>query len=155
MKLFSFCVFVVVLVSVNSQENPGVRGILRVYDECTKADSFSLCLKKKAVTFMDRLARMDKLSILDGVNVVKSGEIPQNIVLTEEQLENSLPRSLENKEEALDDMLFTKVTSYITSRTLQITLPQLDSQELGRAINEGNYIRRTLTKLILTYFYFV
>lgn len=104
---------------------------------------------------MDRLARMDKLSILDGVNVVKSGEIPQNIVLTEEQLENSLPRSLENKEEALDDMLFTKVTSYISSRTLQITLPQLDSQELGRAINEGNYIRRTLTKLILTYFYFV
>lgn len=136
----SLCIYVCVflITSVRCQENPGIRGILRVYDECSKADSFSLCLKKKAVTFMDRLARMDKLSVLDGVNVVKSEDVPQPTVLSEEQLENSLPRSLENKEEALDDMLVKKATTYLSSRTLQITLPQLDAQELGRAINEGN-----------------
>lgn len=137
MKLFSLSVFVLVIACAKSQENPGVRGLLKVYDECSKADSFSLCLKKKAVTFMDRLARMDKLSILDGVNVVKSTDSPQPIILSEEQLENSLPRSIESKEEALDDMLFNKATTYLSSRTLQITLPQLETEDLGRAINEG------------------
>lgn len=147
MKILGYCVLVVLLVSAQSQENPGVRGILRVYDECSKSDSFSLCLKKKAVTFVDRLARMDKLSVLDGVTVVKSGEAPQPIILTEEQLENSLPRLLENKEQALDDMLLNKATTYLSSRTLQITLPQVDAQELGRAISEGNYSPQLLPRL--------
>lgn len=133
----SFCVLVIVLASANSQDNPGLRGIIRVYDECSKADSFSLCLKKKAVTFMDRLSRMDKLSILDGVNVVKNENAPIPNMISEEQLENSLPRSLETKEETLDNMLIDKATTYLSSRTLQITLPQVDSQELGRAISEG------------------
>lgn len=134
----SFCVLVIVLASANSQDNPGLRGIIRVYDECSKADSFSLCLKKKAVTFMDRLSRMDKLSILDGVNVVKNENAPIPNIISEEQLENSLPRSLETKEETLDNMLIDKATTYLSSRTLQITLPQVDSQELGRAISEGD-----------------
>lgn len=134
----SFCVLVIVLASANSQDNPGLRGIIRVYDECSKADSFSLCLKKKAVTFMDRLSRMDKLSILDGVNVVKNENAPIPNMISEEQLENSLPRSLETKEETLDNMLIDKATTYLSSRTLQITLPQVDSQELGRAISEGD-----------------
>lgn len=141
MKVLSFCVLVLVMClgSVRSQDNPGLRGIIRVYDECNKADSFSLCLKKKAVTFMDRLARMDKLSILDGVNVVKNDNAPIPTPISEEQLENSLPRSLETREEALDNMLMDKATSFLSSRTLQITLPQLDSQELGRAMEEGIY----------------
>lgn len=135
------CVIVVLFaVIVQSQEHPGVRAILKVYDDCSKAEGFTLCLKKKAFTFMDRLARMDKLAILDGVTVVKSANAPQVPTLSEDQLENSLPRTLETKEGALDDLLLNKATNYISSRTLQITLPQVDAQELGRAISEGKEI---------------
>lgn len=130
-------VFVICCVYVRAQsENPGVRAVIRVYEECSKADGFSPCLKKKAITFMDRLARMEKLSVIDGITVVRSGEIT-NPVLSEEQLENNLPRSQEAKEAALDKMLMEKATTYLSSRTLQITLPQIDAQELGRAMSEG------------------
>lgn len=143
-----FCVvlvFVIVSCAKGQFENPGVRAILRVYDECTKTEGFSPCLKKKAVTFLDRLARMEKLSVFDGITVVRSGDEPVT-VLSEEQLESRLPRALEAREAALDDILVDKAANYLSSRTLQITMPQIDAQELGRAISEGK-IKRTLLLL--------
>lgn len=137
--LFSVVVLVVFIVSwVQAQsENPGVRAILRVYDECSKAEGFSPCLKKKAVTFMDRLARMDKLSVLDGITIIRSNDVSLP-AMSEEQLEKTLPRTLEAREAMLDDLLLERAASYVSSRTMQITLPQINTQELGRAVNEGN-----------------
>lgn len=145
-----YCVVLVcsVVACVHGQyENPGVRAILKVYDECSKSEGFSPCLKKKAVTFMDRLARMDKLSVFEGVTVIRSGEVP-SATLSEEQLENTLPRALEAREAVLDNMLVDKAANYVSSRTLQITLPQFDAQELGRAISEGKFFTFTFHQFL-------
>lgn len=109
---------------------PGLRVALKVYDDCSKADGFTPCLKKKAVTFLDRLARMDKLNIADGVDIVKGADAPatQEATVSEEQLENTLPRAADAKDEALNTMLVDKVSSIIGSRTLQISMPKLGEE---------------------------
>lgn len=120
----------------DSYDNVGVRIALRVYDECSKADGFSPCLKKKAITFLTRLSRMEKISLGEGITVIKAEDnsIEENTI-TEDQLENTLPRSGDARDAALDDILMEKLTSFITSRTLQVTLPKLD---LGP--EEGNFL---------------
>lgn len=137
------CVFVMFFLALASGafafdglDYPGLRIALKVYDDCSKTEGFSPCLKKKAVTFLDRLARMDKLSIAEGVDIVKAADAPstQETALSEEQLENSLPRAADAKDEALNQMLMDKVGSVIGSRTLQISMPKL-AEEFG--VEEG------------------
>lgn len=126
------CVFVLGVVAStamasDSYDNVGVRIALRVYDECSKADGFTPCLKKKAITFLTRLSRMDKITLGEGINVVKAeDEAIQENTITEDQLEKTLPRSGDARDAALDEMLMEKLTSFISSRTLQITLPKID-----------------------------
>ncbi|ETN67394.1 lactoylglutathione lyase [Anopheles darlingi] len=122
-------------------QSQGLRAIVRMYDECSKADSgFSPCLKKRAITFIDRLARVDTLNVGD-VKIVRnerssSGAEPSK-PLTEAELEQTLPRGLEARDEALTNMLLEKVAGIFSSRTIQMTLPKLSSEELGRGLEEG------------------
>lgn len=113
-------------------DNVGVRIALKVYDDCAKAESFSVCLKKKAITFLDRVARMDSLSLTDGVIVKRTADAPaEGPVVTEEKLEESLPRSEDAKENALDNIMVDKVTSFVGSRSLEISLPKITPEDLG------------------------
>lgn len=132
------CVTVLVLGLAHAQESwdsQGIKLALRVYDECSTSDGFSPCLKKKALTFLNRLSRMDKLNLVDGVTVVKADDVPAPDVVTDEQLENSLPRAADARDAALDTMLMDKLTSFISSRTVTVTLPKVSAQDLG--LEEG------------------
>lgn len=127
----------VVVSAQDSFESTGIKLALKIYDDCSKTDGFSPCLKKKAITFLDRLGRMDKLSIAEGVTIKKSTETQPNQqpALTEEQLEVSLPRSIEAKDEALSDMLLDKVTGFVSSRTIEINLPKMSEFGLEEGKN--------------------
>ncbi|KAL9694189.1 hypothetical protein quinque_013474 [Culex quinquefasciatus] len=120
-------------------QSQGLRAIVRVYDECSKAESgFSPCLKKRAITFMDRLSRVESLSLGDMKVVRNERAAPLDAKpLTENELEQTLPRGLEARDEALTNILLDKVASMFSSRTVQITLPKLSSDELGRGLEEG------------------
>ncbi|XP_052867969.1 uncharacterized protein LOC128273936 [Anopheles cruzii] len=124
-------------------QSQGLRAALRVYDECSRADSgFGPCLKKRAITFIDRLSRVDTLSVGD-VRIVRNersatgADSAAKPILTEAELEQSLPRGLEARDEALTAMLLEKVAGIFSSRTVQVTLPKLSSEELGRGLEEG------------------
>lgn len=114
-------------------DNAGVRAVLRIYDECSKTESISPCLKKKAITFLDRLSRMAKLPLSDEIVIVEADDAPttpqQN--LTDEELENSLPRDAEGRDSALDNLLYDKISSYVSSRTLRVTMPRISIASLG------------------------
>lgn len=136
-----YCAFAVALATVGfageSWESASMRAVMKVYDECSKYEKFSPCLKKKALTFFNRLNRMDKLALTDELIVVKSPDATQNeTVTTDEQLENSLPKNLEERDAVLDTLLYDKVSSFIESRTIRFTLPKLSMNELG--LDEGN-----------------
>ncbi|KXJ77474.1 hypothetical protein RP20_CCG007124 [Aedes albopictus] len=143
--LRSVCAVVVlsaVVLGATSEDyqSQGLRAIVRVYDECSKAEAgFTPCLKKRAITFIDRLSRVDALTVGD-MKIVRNERslgLEGTKPMTEAELEQSLPRGLEARDEALTNILLEKIAGVFSSRTIQISLPKLSSDELGRGLEEG------------------
>lgn len=121
--------------------NYGLRAILRVYDECQRADGgFSLCIKKKAVTFIDRATKIDAVNIDDGMKIVRNdgATVDTQKALTETELEQSLPRGFEARDDALSNILIEKVSHFFNGRMIQISLPKMTPDDIGRGLEEGN-----------------
>lgn len=97
------------------------RYMYKVYQECASQDVTS-CLKLKLLAALDRAARTYSLNVLDGVSFVKDpkANIQDEAPKTEADIEASLPRSLNEKDEALSGLILNKVSSFLESHTLQV-----------------------------------
>lgn len=116
----------------------GARSMIRIYDECTKAnDGFVPCLKKKAITFLDRISNVDSISLGDGMRVVRGQDAPLGPSLTENELEASLPRGIDDRDATLTTLLIERVARFFSRRSLQVDFPRISSEELGRGLEEG------------------
>lgn len=127
----------------SNSAGPGLRSILRIYDECQRSDGgVTMCLKKKAVTFIDRIAKIDVINIGDGVRVVgvENAAVKTAKTLSENDLDQMLPRSMEDRDYFLNNMITDKLANYISGRKIQISLPQVTPNELGRGLEEGEPI---------------
>ncbi|XP_056635944.1 uncharacterized protein LOC130444689 [Diorhabda sublineata] len=134
-KLVLVLFFVIGAYAQDNFENTGVRLALKIYDDCTKAEGFSACLKKKAITFLDRISRMDKLNLADGVTVQKVPDASiEGPAVTEDQLDNTLPRASDAKDAALTKMLLDKASRFVSSRSIEVALPKIQAADL---IEEG------------------
>lgn len=113
----------------------GAKTIHRLYLECARADDgFSPCLKKRAITFVDRLTNMETLPLAEGLQVVKTG-VPVALKSVEDL---SSTRSLQERDLELTNMLIERVANYLNTRTMEITFPPITSDELGRSVEEGS-----------------
>lgn len=123
--MVAFCALSVL--AQESFESASVRFILKIYDECANSEGFSPCLKKKAVTFLDRVARMDKLPLMEGVALIKSKDVvtPAEPYAIENEIDQNLPRSVEGQDEVLNGMLNERVNSLLGSRTIEISMPKI------------------------------
>lgn len=140
---FAVCAVVVLLVaSCNAEDvyNQGTRALLRVYEECSKAEyGVNACLKKKAITFIDRVARLDSLAVNEGFKIVKNENAIDMKVMSENELDKTLPRGLEARDEALTELLIERAATFVNGRTVQIELPKMSREELGRGLEEGDW----------------
>lgn len=135
-------VLVVCLVVINADDAPslGLRAVLRVYDECQKAEGgFPPCIKKKTISFIDRVTKIDAITIGDGVKLVRTEDsvTDQEAAATQTDYEQSLPRGLEARDEALSLILFERISKFFNGRVLKINLPKLSSDDIGRQLEEG------------------
>jgi Protein of unknown function (DUF1676) len=138
---FTVCALIVLIaISANADDvyNQGARALLRVYDECNRAEyGLSACLKKKAITIIDRVARMDTFAVNEGFKVVKNKNVPESKPLSENELEKTLPRAIEARDEVLTELLVERISKFFNARTIQIEFPKLSNEELGRSLEEG------------------
>jgi Protein of unknown function (DUF1676) len=138
---FTVCALIVLIaISANADDvyNQGARALLRVYDECNRAEyGLSACLKKKAITIIDRVARMDTFAVNEGFKVVKNKNAPESKPLSENELEKTLPRAIEARDEVLTELLVERISKFFNARTIQIEFPKLSNEELGRSLEEG------------------
>lgn len=148
---FAVCAIVVLLVGCSSAEdmyNQGTRAMLRVYDECNKSEyGLVPCIKKKAITFIDRVARLDSLAVNEGFRIVKNENAVDMKVISEHELEKNLPRGLEARDEALTELLIEKAATFVNGRTIQVELPKMSTEDLGRGLEEGESIASTVLNL--------
>jgi hypothetical protein len=117
--------------TINEVEDDGNWKLLyRLLADCAKTPDVSVCLKMKAVTFLDRAVSLKTpLLINDYVSLARDptyqeGHQGRSIQpLSETQLEDSLPTSAEERSGRLDEMLQEKLNSFLQSRTLQMNFP--------------------------------
>lgn len=115
-----------------------LRYVYQMYKDCSGAE-LSSCLKLRLLTAMDRVARSAQLNIAEGVTVVKDENTleKEETPKTPQEIEANLPRSLEDKEDALNTMIFDKFLRFFQSHTLKLKLPNVE--ELSRSLQEeGN-----------------
>lgn len=110
-----------------------LRHVYRVYEECSSKELVP-CLKLKFITAIDRLSRKVDLPIVEGIVLVKD-EKAENFDEENEVVESSLPRSLDEKNSRLDEILMEKVINFISSRSLQFKLSGV--KELQRSFQDS------------------
>lgn len=134
------------LSSVPANQNAGARTLLRVYDECNRAETgFVPCLKKKAIAFIDRIAPIDAISVADGIKLVRLEAAPRPAAYSENELESSLARSGSERDAKLTNMLIERLSYFFNGHSLQVSFPKLTSDEIGRGLEEGKRATHTYT----------
>ncbi|XP_017476994.1 PREDICTED: uncharacterized protein LOC108366989, partial [Rhagoletis zephyria] len=129
--------------------NASTRTILRIYDECSRADGgFVPCLKKKAISFIDRISHIDAIAVADGIKLVRlpnsaisaaaaASSAPLQPLYGENELESSLSRSSDDRDTKLTNMLIERLSHFFNGHTLQVNFPKLTAEEIGRGLEEG------------------
>lgn len=110
------------------EDDPNWKILYRVIADCARKSDVGICLKKKAVVFLDRAISIDApLYINDYISLSKEQRAPKGRsmkqALSDITLEEILPSSEEDKNEKLDDMLQEKVDAFLQSRSLQVSFP--------------------------------
>ncbi|XP_047539768.1 uncharacterized protein LOC125073110 [Vanessa atalanta] len=131
-KLFPL-VFLVVVVAA---DDFGMKYVMRIYEDCQRTDGIMPCLKKKAILFFDRAARMEAIPLVAGVDIVKTSDM-EIVPVSENDIDANLPRNIDSKDEALTDMLWNRIAAFANSRTIQLSLPKMSGEELNKGVEEG------------------
>jgi len=144
-----------VKININGDDSvaAGLRFFLRLYDECSKRDGLSPCLKMKAIAFFDRVMRTVEIPLTESLVLVKNGDgkeknsasldqqqTPVGRSMTEAELEASLPTGdNEDRDMQLSQILLDRVARFFNSYKVQIAFPKLETSELKRSLEEGKY----------------
>ncbi|CAB3361392.1 uncharacterized protein LOC135946876 [Cloeon dipterum] len=118
------------------QQSPNLRLLHRVYSECeAKGAGMSGCLKARAVSFVDKVSRMDTLPLADHLSLVRTHpeqieQGRQSRALTEGELEAA-------DDQTLTDTLVRGVTRVFSGRTIQFEMPKVSEEEVQRSLEEG------------------
>jgi len=100
-----------------------IKYLYKTYQDCSSSD-LSTCLKLKLFTVIDRIARSNsEFKIYEGVTFVRDGNQVDETAppKTEDEIEASLPRSAEDKEQKLNSLILDEIMSYFGSHTLKVT----------------------------------
>lgn len=112
-----------------------LRYIYQIYKECSNAE-LSPCLKLKLLSAIDRVSRSAQVNVAEGITLIRD-ESAANESEPEkslQEIEASLPRALEDKEDTLNGMIFDKIVNFFQSHTLKLKLPNVE--DLQRSLTE-------------------
>ncbi|XP_026674962.1 uncharacterized protein LOC113465163 [Ceratina calcarata] len=121
----------------NSNVFGDLRQMYQIYKECAD-EELSPCLKVRLLSAIDRVSRSSQLNVADGVTFVQDDPVPiaEEEPKSLQEIEASLPRALDDKEDALNTMILDKVVKFFQSHTLKLKLPNVE--ELQRSfVEEG------------------
>ncbi|KAH8295184.1 hypothetical protein KR018_008377 [Drosophila ironensis] len=115
--------------------------VYRIYQQCS-GDNMSVCLKVKLLTGLEKAFRSSKtLSLTDGIQFVSSGgesgeEASQRAPISEQDIEAVLPRSVDAKEQVLNNMILKRVGNFLQDHTLQVKFESDANSVEGRKKKE-------------------
>lgn len=129
----------------------GYRALYRVYEDCQQRNfGLSACLKKKAITFFDRLGRIDTLPLAENLELVKAPgtDYAESIKNTSDDEAATLGRT--SRDDLLNDIILDRVSGLMNSFNVQIRLPKTSAGELKRSMEEGRGKMKKMMSMMMT-----
>lgn len=131
-----------------------IRYLYKTYSDCQTSD-LSTCLKLKLFTILDRISRSVKdYKVVDGLSFERETNEPIDItpLQSENDIDASLPRSLDDKDQTLNQLIYDKVLSFFGSHTLKVTIQRMidcsiNSHSLCFQSIAGNNVTQKLFKV--------
>ncbi|KAK9501637.1 hypothetical protein O3M35_012328 [Rhynocoris fuscipes] len=132
---------------VNGDSGEGnLKVLYRSLEKCGRSTDIGTCIRLKAVTLLERALHIDTPLVLNDylslTPVRRSSDQSNNgVARSEQEIEASLPKSTEEKEQVLDEMIADKVTEYLQARSLQFKLPALPAESSrGKKKGQGGML---------------
>ncbi|CAK9824549.1 hypothetical protein ANTRET_LOCUS2702 [Anthophora retusa] len=131
------------------QDQPSIlEEALDVYASCSGEEDVSVCLKLKALSFVDRAARSADIEVVDGFKIVQTEEAKSSRADNARSLndiESTLPAETEAKEAAIDEALVDRTAKFLSTHTVELSLPE----EVSRSFDEARGKKKKIVKSLL------
>ncbi|XP_076650542.1 DUF1676 domain-containing protein Osi9 [Halictus rubicundus] len=121
---------------------------LDVYASCSGEEDLAVCLKLKALRFVDRAARSADIDVVDGFKIVQTEESKNSRADNARSLndiENTLPAEVEAKEAAINEALFDRTARFLSTHTVELSIPE----EVSRSFDEARGKKKKIVKSLL------
>ncbi|XP_072755333.1 uncharacterized protein Osi9 [Anoplolepis gracilipes] len=121
---------------------------LDVYASCSGESSIAVCLKLKALRYVDRVVRSADIEVVDGFKIVQTEEAKNSRADNARSLndiENTLPAETEAKEAAIDQALVDRAAKFLSTHTVELSLPE----DVARSFDEARGKKKKIVKSLL------
>ncbi|XP_050594833.1 uncharacterized protein LOC126924421 [Bombus affinis] len=125
---------------------------LDVYASCSGEEDISVCLKLKALRFVDRVARSADIDVVDGFKIVQTEEAKNSRADNGRSLndiESTLPAETEAKEAAIDQAILDRTSKFLSTHTVELSLPEEVSRSFDEARGKKKKIVKSLMPILL------
>lgn len=117
---------------------------VRIASECAKDSDTAACLAVKTAAVLERAARLSgSVELFSGLVTVSrnaddaAAQRDSRSLPTEDELRGQLQPNEPDHTGKLTDMVVNSALRFLQSRTLQFKFPETNSEQLSRAIEEG------------------
>lgn len=121
----------------------GVETAYRFFQSCGDKE-IALCLKMRALTFVDRaLRKPGDVDLVDGVSLKRTQDdldVSRELngrALSEAELDASLPKNADERDAQVETLLVDRIARFLQSHTLQFKVPDSAISEVKKTLDEG------------------
>ncbi|KYQ59795.1 hypothetical protein ALC60_01180 [Trachymyrmex zeteki] len=126
---------------------------LDVYASCSGESSIAVCLKMKALRYVDRAARSADIEIIDGFKIVQTEDAKNSRADNARSLNDiesmTLPVETEAKEAAIDQAIVDRAAKFLSTHTVELSLPEDVSRSFDEARGKKKKIVKSLLPILL------
>ncbi|XP_058793751.1 uncharacterized protein LOC131665711 [Phymastichus coffea] len=122
-----------------------------LYSSCSSEADIAVCLKLKALGYVDRVSRSAQIDLIDGLKIVQNeeGKSRADNARSLNDIEATLPTEPEARESAINEALVDRVARFLSTHTVELSMPEEVSRSLGEARGKKKKIVKSLLPLLL------
>ncbi|XP_061723235.1 uncharacterized protein LOC133529520 [Cydia pomonella] len=142
MKAFLLILVSVAVVSAKpTGEDDVIGSVIGVVRSCAEED-VSLCLKERALKYVENLATAREVNIADGISLLGSGS-PRSARSFE-----PLPEDPAARENQVESRLLDATADFLENHVIQLRMPKSTVEDVKRSLEEGRGKKKKLKQLM-------
>ncbi|KAG7190704.1 hypothetical protein KM043_006781 [Ampulex compressa] len=125
----------------------------KLYSSCSAESDLMVCLKLRALRFVEKYKRAVEIPVFDGFKIVQTEEAKNSRADNARSLkdfdESTLPAEPEAKEAVVDQALVDTTTKFLSTHTVELSVPEEISRSFDEARGKKKKIVKSLVPILL------